>query len=118
MDGFKEWDVVCHALECGWRSLVLRAGGIHDTAKWQEELPSRFFLMPNDYHAALDLVRRIPAGAELPVLRWQIRSWAEVIEVRRIDEQQILEQLEPLHILKRELWEKRFEFGNRTRRLV
>ncbi len=108
MNGFKEWDVTCRALECGWQSIVLRAGGIHDVAQWHTDLPERFFLMPNDYHSALESVKRVPAGADQPVVRWQIRSWAEVMHVSCIDKFEILEKLEPYHILKPEIVEKRF----------
>ncbi len=112
MNGFKEWDVICRAMECGWQSLVLRAGGIHDVAKWHNDLPERFFLMPNDYHEALDQVRRAPDGADQPVERWQIRSWAEVVKVACLDHSEVLEQLEPYHIYQPELVDKRFHQNN------
>jgi hypothetical protein len=113
MYGFKEWDITCCALECGWQSLVLRAGGIHDVAKWHEDLPERFFLMPNTYHEALESVRRVPPGFDAvksnPLQpRRQIRSWAEVMHVVRIEDYAVLEQLEPFHILNSEVVEKRF----------
>ena len=108
MNGFKEWDVICRALECGWQTMVLRAGGIHDVSKWHMDLPERFFLMPNDYHEALDQVRRIPQGDEQPVERWQIRSWAEVIKVACIHHTDVLQQLTPFHIYQAKLVQKRF----------
>lgn len=112
MNGFKEWDVVCRAMECGWQSLVLRAGGIHDVAKWHNDLPERFFLMPNDFHEALDQVRRVPDGADQPVERWQIRSWAEVVKVACIDKPEVLPQVEPWHIYQPELVQQRFDQNN------
>ncbi|MEM1158304.1 MAG: DUF1802 family protein [Verrucomicrobiota bacterium] len=109
MHGFKEWDVICRALECGWQSLLLRAGGIHDVTKWYNDLPERFFLMPNDYHEALHQVRRLPEGADQPVIRWQIRSWAEMVKVMCINKPEMLQRLEPFHIYQPELVQKRFE---------
>lgn len=104
--------MICRALECGWQSLILRAGGIHDVAKWHTDLPERFFLMPNDYHEALDQVRRLPEGANQPVFRWEIRSWAEVVKVACIDQLSVLDGLEPLHIYQPSLLEQRFNQNN------
>lgn len=112
MDGFKEWDIICRALECGWQSILLRAGGIHDSARWHTELPERFFLMPNDYHEAESLVRRIPEDSPSPLPRWTIRSWAEVVHVSCIDNTDVFKSLEPFHIYKEELVTKRFHQNN------
>lgn len=107
MYGLKEWDVVCQALERGWSTILLRAGGIRDRLRWVEELPDEMCLMPNDFHEQLSQVTRVPEGFE-PASRWTIRSRAKVVKSVQIRDVHVLEALAPFHILSPELVEKRF----------
>ncbi|MGF1679182.1 MAG: DUF1802 family protein [Candidatus Methylacidiphilales bacterium] len=111
--GIKEWDVVCRALECGRQTFLLRAGGIHDAARWHEELPCRAWLMPTDFHEQHTAVTWVPDAPDPdPFIKWRIRSWVEVIRLEAVTDARILTSLAPHHILSPALVEKRYLQNN------
>ncbi|MEM6822784.1 MAG: DUF1802 family protein [Verrucomicrobiota bacterium] len=107
--GLKEWDVICRALEYGHQSILLKAGGIHDSSRWFEDLPRSFYLMPTDFHAQTDLVHWQTPEEYVPASKWSIRSWANVREVFRFEDWDVVKQLSPLHVFKESPVRKRFE---------
>ncbi len=56
MIAFKEWDVVCEALEAGQQSLILRKGGIHEGREGFSFAHEEFVLFPTRFHAQGDFV--------------------------------------------------------------
>ncbi|MDC0315120.1 DUF1802 family protein [bacterium] len=46
MIAFKEWDVVCEALESGRQKLILRKGGIHEGREGFSFAHEEFVLFP------------------------------------------------------------------------
>ncbi len=57
MIAFKEWDVVCEALEEGRQSLILRKGGIHEGREGFAFAHEEFVLFPTRFHAQGDFVK-------------------------------------------------------------
>jgi hypothetical protein len=57
MIAFKEWDVVCKALEEGRQSLILRKGGIHEGREGFSFAHDEFFLFPTRFHAQGEYVK-------------------------------------------------------------
>ena len=51
MIAFKEWEVVCEALESGRQSIILRKGGIHEGREGFSFAHEEFLLFPTRFHA-------------------------------------------------------------------
>jgi hypothetical protein len=66
---FKEWDVVCKALEEGRQSLILRKGGIHEGREGFSFAHDEFVLFPTRFHAQGEYVK-IPSVVAKP--EWEI----------------------------------------------
>ena len=69
MIAFKEWDVVCQALEEGRQSLILRKGGIHEGREGFSFAHEEFVLFPTRFHAQGDFVK-VPDVVAKP--EWEI----------------------------------------------
>ena len=69
MIAFKEWDVVCEALEEGRQSLILRKGGIHEGREGFSFAHEEFVLFPTRFHAQGDYVK-MPGVVAKP--EWEI----------------------------------------------
>lgn len=69
MIAFKEWEVVCQALESGRQSVILRKGGIHEGREGFSFAHEEFLLFPTRFHAQGDFVK--VAGVEAKP-EWQI----------------------------------------------
>ncbi|MEO0453766.1 MAG: DUF1802 family protein [Verrucomicrobiota bacterium] len=107
--GFKEWNIVCHALECGRQTVLLRSGGIHDPSQWQADFPAEFYLMPNEYHEQMDLVTWQLEKPLREEPRWTIRSQARVKSVTHCLCLEDLDTIRDQHILKPEVLQERFK---------
>lgn len=57
MIAFKEWDVVCEALESGRQTVILRKGGIHEGREGFSFAHEEFLLFPTRFHAQGDHVK-------------------------------------------------------------
>jgi hypothetical protein len=69
MIAFKEWDVVCKALEEGRQSLILRKGGIHEGREGFSFAHDEFVLFPTRFHAQGEYVK-IPGVVAKP--EWEV----------------------------------------------
>ena len=69
MIAFKEWDIVCKALEEGRQSLILRKGGIHEGREGFSFAHDQFVLFPTRFHAQGDYVK-IPGVVTKP--EWEV----------------------------------------------
>ncbi|MDG2400285.1 MAG: DUF1802 family protein [Akkermansiaceae bacterium] len=69
MIAFKEWDIVCKALEEGRQSLILRKGGIHEGREGFSFAHDEFVLFPTRFHAQGEYVK-IPSVVAKP--EWEI----------------------------------------------
>ncbi|MEJ6719300.1 MAG: DUF1802 family protein [Akkermansiaceae bacterium] len=69
MIAFKEWDVVCQALEEGGQALILRKGGIHEGREGFSFAHEEFVLFPTRFHAQGDYVK-VPDVVAKP--EWEV----------------------------------------------
>lgn len=107
----KEWSSVVGALESGEQSVLLRKGGILETASGFRIESRRFWLYPTWEHQTPGNVReefrqhlereRPPHGTNT------ITSYAEVAEEADVESSDAVRSLEPLHIWSREYVEAR-----------
>lgn len=111
---FKEWAIVCEALGHGKQSIILRKGGIAEGREGFAFRHREFFLFPTFFHEQARKTRL--QGTTLPARReseMELRFFAKVEVVRWITSREIAEALEPLHVLKPEVVQERFEYDNR-----
>ncbi len=114
--GFKEWEVVCRALERGEQSILLRKGGIAEGREGFRFQHREFYLFPTFFHEQAgkvrpefaDAVTSPPeaggAGAEIEIGLRAVIDFHCVIE-----DWEIAASLEPFHIWRPEEIRKRFE---------
>lgn len=105
MDALKEWAVIVKALENGEQTIILRKGGILETASGFKIESKRFALFPTyehqdvknlkpQYHNYLEDVKQyFPQNQHN-----KITSYAEVIDEKDIESEDIINALSPLHI--------------------
>jgi hypothetical protein len=103
MQALKEWAVVCRALEDGRQSVLLRKGGILEYRQGFEVKHDRFLLFPTfehqskehlqpDYAGMLDEVAQPPDGINV------LTSYAEVKQVRELQDPSVLKKLSRYHV--------------------
>ena len=109
--GFKEWSAVCEALGSGRQSVILRKGGIAEGRDGFSFKHAEFFLFPTWFHEQPQKVR--DAGLVLPQSDSsvvEIKFWAKLELSKTITSLNIVERVEPLHVLKREVVSERFGY--------
>jgi hypothetical protein len=110
---FKEWAIVCEALGSGRQSLILRKGGIAEGRDGFAFLHREFFLFPTRFHETLEKTT-LPGGIPLPV---QIEGEVKICFAAKMEwscflsDTQQVERLGDFHILRKEVVDERFRFG-------
>ena len=108
--GFKEWAIVCQALGRGRQSIIIRKGGIAEGRNGFSFRHREFFLFPTFFHEQPEKVREIdiefPVGSDDVI---NINFFAKLELVETIGSWKLAQALEPLHILKSEAIQERFE---------
>lgn len=110
---FKEWAVVCEALGSGRQSVILRKGGISEGRDGFAFLHREFFLFPTRFHETLEKTT-LPPGFPLPAGREEeveIRLAAKIEWTCFLSDPDKLSALSDFHILRGEVVEERFRFG-------
>jgi hypothetical protein len=116
---FKEWQVVCDALESGEQTVILRKGGISEGKLGFQWLHDRFFLFPTQFHEQAEQVRREPdeqlrafdsPDAEDEGI--EFRLFAEAVEMGRLTDWQAIQELAGEHIWTEEVIRERYEWGD------
>jgi hypothetical protein len=110
--GFKEWALVCEALNRGDQSVIVRKGGIAEGRDGFRFKHQRFFLFPTLFHEQLERTR-LPAGTALPAFPpglVRIDALAEVEWTRLVTDRSRAQALEPFHILTRAVVDERFDY--------
>ncbi|MGB0328251.1 MAG: DUF1802 family protein [Akkermansiaceae bacterium] len=79
MIAFKEWEVICEALESGRQSIILRKGGIHEGREGFSFAHDEFLLFPTRFHAQGEYVT-VPNVVAKP--EWSIGD--EVVIASRV----------------------------------
>ena len=119
---FKEWQVVCDALESGEQSLILRKGGTSEGKLGFQWLHDRFFLFPTQYHEQANQVKPGPdgqprtfdsaGGPDGEIEAFAIRLFAETTEVGRLTDWRAIEALAEEHIWTEPVIRERYEWGD------
>ena len=140
--GFKEWAIVCEALGAGRQSIILRKGGIAEGRQGFSFKHREFFLFPTWFHEQPEKVMGTWAGQDSPSQNAElsepdgqltsnverptqttvenisgealieIRYSARLESARTITSWDMAEALQPLHILKPEVIEERFNYDD------
>jgi hypothetical protein len=110
---FKEWAVVCEALGRGAQSIILRKGGIAEGREGFAFRHWRFFLFPTFFHEQIEQTRlrdvTLPERREGEV---ELRFLAKLEIAKWVTSPEIAHSLEPLHILKSEVVQERFQYDD------
>ena len=114
---FKEWAVICAALETGRQSLILRKGGIHEGRAGFRVAHQEFWLWPTYLHEGADgltlAARELldETVARKPVAGTQRLSlFAAVTDVHDIQDETLLPRLEGQHLWSAETVQQRFHY--------
>ena len=110
---FKEWAIVCVALGRGEQSIILRKGGIAEGGEGFSFRHREFFLFPTFFHEQVEKTRL--SGATVPERHEgeiELRFLAKLEMAKWITSPEIAEALAPLHILKPEVVQERFQYDD------
>lgn len=110
--GFKEWAVVCKALEEGRQSVILRKGGIAEGREGFRFENRCFHLLPTRYHEQVSRTV-LPSGTPLPLAPEgviPVSCRCEVVESGLVADPGRLDELSEFHILSRETVEQRVHY--------
>jgi len=114
---FKEWAVICRALAEGKQALILRKGGIAETAGEFAVEHTRFWLFPTYVHQQRSGIREDAAfllkeaeAARPPAGTIYLSHWAEVTGIYRIRDLTPALLLAHLHFWSEETVRKRFAY--------
>ncbi len=110
----KEWAVVCRALEQGRQAVLLRKGGIHESAG-EFDLENRAFLLfPTYLHQSLTMLKPTEhAGFELRSTEPEqvsIRAAGEVTNIVRLQSRQQVDAIDDEHVWAAPLIDMRFNY--------
>ncbi len=111
--GFKEWAIVCQALQDGRQSIILRKGGIAEGRAGFRFEHEEFYLLPTFFHEQLARTR-LPQTTTLPQAapgEITINALCRVVIGGIIRDAAQLQQLERFHILASETVHERFAYG-------
>ncbi len=114
--GFKEWKLVCDALESGRQSIILRKGGIAEGRGGFQFEHDEFFLFPTYFHEQSERLRlegeaSEGAGSEDPdESKVEIRLAARIAWAANITKWESVKGLEPFHIWNEDVLEERFDY--------
>ena len=112
---FKEWAVVCQALAEGRQNIILRKGGIAEGRGGFAFRHREFFLFPTYFHEEMEKTRLPEAVFPEPSKEQiEIRFFARVESETSITSWEILEALEPFHILHPSVVRERFNYKERA----
>src|SRR5437867_762317 len=109
--GFKEWSIVCEALGRGRQNIILRKGGIAEGRDGFSFQHQEFFLFPTWFHEQPEKVRDSDLEVEeASADKIEIKFFAKLELVRVVTSWPAVEALTPLHILRPEVVQERFEY--------
>ena len=111
---FKEWAIICEALDRGLQSLILRKGGVAEGKTGFAFRHNEFLLFPTWFHEQLERTT-LPQGTPIPdepgdqlELRYPAHiEWSGLIADRRK-----LARLRELHVLRDNVVEERYQYSD------
>src|SRR5687768_2828423 len=110
----KEWATVCHALETGRQMLLLRKGGIYESAGEFELENPRFLLFPTYLHQNLNMLKPAdqagfePRSSEPAQIR--ISGAGEVTDIVQLESRAQMDALDAEHVWTTPLIDMRFNY--------
>ena len=114
---FKEWGAVCAALAKGRQSLIVRKGGIHEGRDGFRVEHREFWLFPTRFHQGADQLQAgqesllsQPYAQEPPAGQIRLGLYAVVEQVRELQEESQLADLEELQVLNQETLAQRLSY--------
>jgi hypothetical protein len=111
MFAFKEWTLICDALDRGEQSLILRKGGIAEGRAGFRFQHEEFLLFPTLFHEQAAKLK-VPADTALPTQRadgqHEVRLHCRVEWTSDLTDWAAIQRLAPLHLWQESEIEKRF----------
>jgi hypothetical protein len=111
MIAFKEWTLICDALDRGEQSLIIRKGGIAEGRNGFRFKHPEFLLFPTLFHEQISKLK-VPVRIELPGVapdgQHRIGLLANVTWTRDVTDWQKVRALAPFHLWQESEIEKRF----------
>lgn len=112
---FKEWALVCEALGSGEQSVILRKGGIAEGKGGFGFEHNEFYLFPTWFHGQVGKVRKACAALPGEPSEKVTIGYSAVIEWSgRIEDKEVVNRLEELHVLDASVIEERFVYDTRS----
>jgi hypothetical protein len=112
--GLKEWAAVCSALGDGRQILLLRKGGIHESAGKFELEHSQFVLFPTFLHQEPAMVKPAEQGRvnrlQAEPSQVELSLAGEVTDILRLQSREQMDALEELHIWTPPLIDMRYNY--------
>lgn len=116
---FKEWAVVCKAIDLGRQSLILRKGGIHEGRDGFRVDHREFWLFPTDFHQQPEVLSAEAGMLLTEVQQHQpaprslaIQNYVVVEDVLELRDESLLPRLTGLHAWSLSTLESRFHYRN------
>ena len=113
--GFKEWKLVCDAMERGEQAVIFRKGGISEGKHGFQWLHREFFVFPTYFHEQASRLRLSwePEEEEPTKDRAEVevRVFAKIVKTWEISDLAKARALEDLHVWKDEVIKERFGYG-------
>jgi hypothetical protein len=110
----KEWDSVCRALEWGRQTILLRKGGISESAGEFQVEHRRFVLFPTFLHQNLNMLKPEAHGGFEPhaaePTRITLGSMAEVTDVIQLKNRSQMDRIDAQHVWTAPLIDMRFGY--------
>jgi hypothetical protein len=110
----KEWDIVCRALETGRQILLLRKGGIYESAGEFEIEHRRFLLFPTYLHQNLKMLKPgDQAGFESKTAepqRIRLTAAGEISDIIQLNSRAQMDAIDDQHIWTAPLIDMRFNY--------
>ncbi len=110
----KEWSLLCDVLAQGRQAILLRKGGVYESAGEFELEHRRFPLYPTVIHQNPDMLKPEYALRITPALcepkKIIIHSWADVFWITTVPDRVRMDRLNHLHIWNDKLLDMRFNY--------
>jgi hypothetical protein len=117
ISALKEWAIICKALEEGRQVVLLRKGGILEYKDGFKLVNDRFLLFPTMEHQSSKALQVDYAHKLETILKdntdekRNIAAYAEVSDIRQINDKYILSKLEKYHIWNKSYLEMRMNYN-------
>ncbi|MGD1276574.1 MAG: DUF1802 family protein [Tepidisphaeraceae bacterium] len=108
----KEWQAVCDALAAGRQIILLRKGGIYESAGEFEIEHRRFLLFPTYVHQNAAMLKAPAQAAEVSAepSRVTLSLAGEITDIVQVADRRVMDRLDDQHIWAKPLIDMRFNY--------